>query len=132
MLEQYRGSEAILLVDDEPIVLKLARSILSHCGYTVYDYDDPRRAIDENDQFPVDLVLTDIVMPNVSGPDLVKEIKSVHPKIPCIFMSGYDLHQIAAKGIDSGCDYLRKPFTPEGLASRVRSTLEHKPPPPTS
>ena len=130
MLEKYRGTESILVVDDEPIVLNLARSILSRCGYQVYSFDDPARALDRNRDIPIDLVLTDVVMPNISGPDLVKQIKAEHPHIPCIFMSGYDLHQIASKGINAGCDYLRKPFTPEVLVKRVRTALEEKQQPP--
>ncbi len=131
-LDKYRGTESILLVDDEPVVLTLARSILSHCGYQVHSFDDPLRALDENRRFPIDLVLTDVVMPSISGPDLVKKIKAVHPHIPCIFMSGYDLNQIASQGINAGCDYLRKPFTPEGLAKRVRHALGESTRPETS
>ncbi len=126
MLEQYRGSECILLVDDEPVVLNLARSILSHCGYKVYSFENPKDALARNPEIPIDLVLTDVVMPNISGPDLVKQIKAEHPDIPCIFMSGYDLHQITSRGINAGCDYIRKPFTPEMLVKRVRSALAEK------
>ncbi len=129
MLDQYRGTETILLVDDEPVVLKLARSILSRCGYVVYDFEDPRRALDETRGTQFDLVLTDVVMPEINGPDLVKRIKAEKPEIACIFMSGYDLNQMASGGVDAPCNYLRKPFTPEGLVKRVRATLQEKSPP---
>lgn len=130
MLERYRGNETILVVDDEPVVLNLARSILTRCGYTVFDYQDPKKAIDDTRDTPFDLVLTDIVMPEITGPDLVREIKAARPDVACIYMSGYDVHQIASRGVVSSCDYLRKPFTPEGLAQRVRATLEEKTAPP--
>jgi two-component system cell cycle sensor histidine kinase/response regulator CckA len=125
-LDQYRGSETILLVDDEPLVLTVAKSILKHSGYQVHDFKDPEQALAENRQLSFDLVLTDVVMPNLSGPDLMKRIKEDQPDIPCIFMSGYDVTQINQRGIDAGCDYLRKPFTPESLLKRVRTTLEEK------
>lgn len=127
VLETYRGNESILLVDDEPAVLTLARAVLKSCGYTVHGFDDPVKALDVNRDLRVDLILTDVVMPNLSGPDLVKRIKAEHPGMPCIFMSGYDLNQIASRGIETGCEYLRKPFTPEGLVRTVRSALEAKP-----
>ncbi len=126
LLENYRGTETIMLVDDEPVVLSLARTILNHCGYKVHEFDDPLKALDENPKIRVDLVLTDVVMPNISGPDLVKRIKAEHPSIPCVFMSGYDVHQIRERGIDSGCEYLRKPFTPEALVKKIRLALEEK------
>lgn len=125
-LEQYHGSESVLLVDDEQIVLSVANSILSRYGYRVHLFADPLTALDSRSKIDFDLVLTDVVMPGMTGPELVKEIHSWRPEIPCIFMSGYDPDQIQARGVDSKCGYLRKPFTPEGLVRHVRTALSKR------
>jgi len=123
-LENFRGTESILVVDDERLILSFTRSVLKHCGYNVYEFDDPNVALRERAKLKFDLVLTDVVMPGISGPELVKEIHASNPEIPCIFMSGFDAHEVAGRGVTDTCGYLRKPFTPETLVRRVRNTLE--------
>jgi two-component system cell cycle sensor histidine kinase/response regulator CckA len=125
-LERYRGHETILLVDDEPVVLNIARSVLKLCGYNVLMYSDPLSALADFRSQSVDLILTDVVMPGLSGPELVKNVKQARPDLPCVYMSGYERDQILSRGIDAGCDYIRKPFTAEILASRIRHTLDEK------
>jgi two-component system cell cycle sensor histidine kinase/response regulator CckA len=98
--------------------------VLKYCGYKVYEFDDPNTALRERTKLKFDLVLTDVVMPGISGPELVKEIHASNPEIPCIFMSGFDAHEVAGRGVTDVCSYLRKPFTPESLVRRVRNTLE--------
>ncbi len=117
--------ETILLADDEPLVLGLARTILKRQGYRVISAEDGRKALELFQQEPcIDLVLTDVVMPELSGPQLVHRIHSINAHVPCIFMSGYTHEQIREKDTeDPGCDYLRKPFTAEMLLSAVRRLL---------
>lgn len=117
--------ETILLADDEPIVLGLAKTILKRNGYRVISAEDGQKALELFQQDPdVDLVLTDVVMPQLTGPQLVRQIHSINSGVRCIYMSGYTHEQINEKGAgDPGCDYLRKPFTPDMLLAAVRRQL---------
>jgi two-component system cell cycle sensor histidine kinase/response regulator CckA len=126
MQEEYRGAESILVADDEPIVLSLARAILKNYGYQVLLAKNGREALDVHQQSgPFDLLLTDIVMPVMTGPELAHAIKQEASDLRCIFMSGYDREQIQKHGVeDVGCDFLRKPFTPQALLKKVRETLD--------
>lgn len=126
MDEHLKGSETLLIADDEPVVLSLARNILAKHGYHVYPATDGKEALEVFRQHQaIDLLLTDVVMPAMSGPELAHEIKQEAKDLRCIFMSGYDPDQIRDKGAgDLGCDYLRKPFTPEALLRKVRNTLD--------
>lgn len=115
----------ILLADDEPIVLNLAGTILRRHGYLVISASDGHKALELFHENPaVDLVLTDVVMPSMSGPQLVHNIHEVNSQVRCIFMSGYSPDQIREHGSgDPGCDYLRKPFTPDVLLKTVQRHL---------
>ena len=126
MLEQYRGAESILVADDEPVVLSLAKLILLNHGYQVLIARSGQEALEIHHQSgPVDLVLTDVIMPQMTGPELVHEIKQQETDLRCVFMSGYDHSHIEKHGVKNlGCDYLRKPFTPEALLKKVRQTLD--------
>ncbi len=112
------------MADDEPLVLKLAGTILRRGGYNVLSAADGDVALEMFREQPVDLVLTDVVMPSMTGPQLVHQIRAEKGDIRCIFMSGFTQEQIKEKGAgDPGCNYLRKPFTPEMLLSMVRRQL---------
>jgi two-component system cell cycle sensor histidine kinase/response regulator CckA len=126
MMEEYRGAESILVADDEPIVLSLTRVILKNYGYQVLVAKDGKEALDVHQQSgPIDLLLTDVIMPAMTGPELVHALKQEVADLRCIFMSGYDKDQIQKRGVeDVGCDFLRKPFTPEALLKKVRETLD--------
>ena len=126
MLDQYRGGESILVADDEPIVLSLTRAILGNYGYRVTLAKDGAEALElHQSSGPMDLLLTDVVMPRMTGPELAHALKQEMGDIRCIFMSGYDQDYMQQHGgRDVGCDYLRKPFTPEALLKKVRSTLD--------
>lgn len=127
MLEQFHGSETLLVADDEPVVLSLARTILGRCGYRVIPATDGDEALQicREHGGSIDLLLTDVVMPRMSGPELAHCLKKENGDLRCIFMSGYGPENIRQHGGSSlGCDYLRKPFTPEALLRKVRETLD--------
>lgn len=126
MLENYRGAESILVADDEPLVLSLARVILCNHGYQVLLARDGKEALDLHQQTGhVDLLLTDVIMPAMTGPELAHALKQEVSDLRCVFMSGYDREQIQTQGVaDIGCDFLRKPFTPQALLKIVRKTLD--------
>lgn len=126
MLEQYRGKESILVADDEPVVLSLTKVILGNYGYHVLIARNGPEALAAHQQSgPVDLLLTDVIMPEMTGPELVHELKRQETSVRCVFMSGYDHEHIQKQGVrELGCDYLRKPFTPEALLKKVRQTLD--------
>lgn len=116
--------ETILVADDEPLVLNLAGTILRRSGYKVLIAQDGSSALELFRKEPVDLVLTDVVMPRMTGPQLMHRIHQENQDVPCIFMSGYTSQQIREAGADDpGCDYLMKPFTPDMLLKLVRRQL---------
>ncbi len=127
-LPAVRGTESILLVEDDRTVRDLARSILTNCGYSVLA---PER-VDEVEsmcrEYPgqVDLLLTDVVMPGISGRDLARQMTSLRPGMKVLYMSGYTDNAIVSKGLlDTGIWFLQKPFTPSTLAAKVREVLDH-------
>ena len=128
MFKQYRGNESILVADDEPVVLTLTNVILKNYGYNVLLAKNGEEALEVHRQAgPVDLVLTDVIMPQMTGPELMHELKQESKNLRCVFMSGYDHEQIQRHGVkDLGCDYLRKPFTPEALLKKIRQTLDEQ------
>jgi PAS domain S-box-containing protein len=114
------GNETILLVEDEPMVRRIARRTLEELGYRVLEAEDGERARKRLEDTAVDLVVTDMVMPGISGPELVEELRHSHPEIRVLFISGYE------GGPDSAppsAPLLEKPFTPEQLAQKVREVL---------
>jgi len=127
MFEQYRGVESILVADDEPVVLTLTKVILRTYGYNVLLATNGEEALElHRKSGPVDLVLTDVIMPQMTGPELIHELKQKTKDLRCVFMSGYDYEYIQKHGVhDLECAYLRKPFTPEALLKKVRQTLDN-------
>lgn len=126
MADSGPAAFTILVADDEPLVLNIAETILRRHGFTVLAARDGSAALElfhEQEQ-DVDLVLTDVMMPVMSGPQLVHRIHQRNGKVPCIYMSGYSSDQIREKGeVVPNCDYLMKPFTPAALLSMVRKQL---------
>jgi diguanylate cyclase (GGDEF)-like protein/PAS domain S-box-containing protein len=121
-----RGTETILLVEDEKSVRELAARILQRHGYHVLAAADGRDALEliARDQPHLDVLLTDVVMPVISGQELAKRLRASRPDLPVLFMSGYNEEAVLREGVlVSGTAFLEKPFTPSFLLHRVREIL---------
>jgi len=120
------GSESILVVEDQEEVRSLTVRSLKKYGYTVFSAAHAGEAITfcERHRGPLDLVLTDVVMPGLDGRKLADRLIRLRPELCVLFMSGYTDDAIAFHGVlEEGLEYLQKPFTPQGLAHRVRQVL---------
>ena len=121
------GGETILLVEDEPAVRELARTVLSEQGYTVIEAQNSEDAVRlaGKHRSEIHLLLTDVVMPGMSGRDLANHLTALHPYLRVLYMSGYTHNVIAENGtLEEGLSFLQKPFTPRALTQRVRETLD--------
>ncbi|GAB6094362.1 hypothetical protein JCM14469_06140 [Desulfatiferula olefinivorans] len=121
------GKETILLVEDEPSILEVTALLLESQGYTVLAAATPGEAIRiaREHQGDIELVLTDVVMPEMNGRDLARNLMSVYPGIKRLFMSGYTANVIAHQGVlDEGVHFIQKPFSAHELAARVRDALD--------
>ena len=124
--DQNAAWETVLLVEDEDAVRSLAREVLRRRGYVVIDARHAVEALRLAERHPDDihLLLTDVVLPHMSGRDLAQRLSSVRPHMKVLFMSG-DTDRARADGdLVSGSSFVQKPFTPETLARRVRLTLD--------
>jgi two-component system, cell cycle sensor histidine kinase and response regulator CckA len=120
------GSETVLLVEDEPLVRAFILRILQDRGYSVLDASGGQEALAVVEQYAgnIHLVITDVIMPGMSGKDLVLKLKARRPGIKALFISGYTDNVIVHHGIlDSGVYFLQKPFKTESLARKVREVL---------
>jgi len=123
-----RGRETILLVEDEDVVRELARETLQERGYNVLEARHPGEALlvaEQQGENGFDLLLTDVVMPHMSGPQLAQRLEEKGRKVPVLYMSGYPDDAMLRHGVmTSEYSFLQKPFTPEMLARRVREKLD--------
>jgi signal transduction histidine kinase/ActR/RegA family two-component response regulator len=119
-----RGTETILLVEDEPSVRQLAQRALEGCGYSVIAAAGHADALALAARARVDLVLTDVVMPELGGPQVADRILLLQPDAAIVYMSGYADDALRSFDLGHGVNFLRKPFTTVQLARIVRSTLD--------
>ncbi|NMB75484.1 MAG: PAS domain S-box protein [Myxococcales bacterium] len=123
------GGETILVVEDEPSFRTLCQRMLEGLGYTVIPAATPGEAIRlaREHEGQIDLLITDVVMPEMNGRDLAKNLMSIYPAIRRLFMSGYTANVIAHHGVlDEGVHFLQKPFTQNELAAKVQEALENE------
>ncbi|MEK6768504.1 MAG: MASE1 domain-containing protein [Gemmatimonadota bacterium] len=121
------GTETILLVEDNPSVRSVARRILTRFGYTVLEAADGEAALGHCRAFGgrIDLLVSDLVMPGMSGRRVAEEVSLVRPEVKLLFMSGYTDDAIVRHGVGNvGIPFLQKPFTVEELAGKVREVLD--------
>ena len=122
-----RGTETILLVEDEDGVRRLLKHVLCKQGYTVMEAKDGRSALDilEKHETAIDLLLTDMVMPHMSGREVAQRCLQLRPGTRVIYMSGYTDDVLVRTGaLGPGMSFLQKPLRPETLTSKVREVLD--------
>jgi CheY-like chemotaxis protein len=121
------GSETILLVEDEQLVRELTEEMLQECGYLVMTASDGEAGLLLSQQFAgrIDLMITDVVMPRMSGRELAEQVAILRPETRVLFMSGYTDDSIVRHGIlEEDVAFLQKPFSPELLAAKARELLD--------
>ncbi|CAN5172889.1 hypothetical protein BH24GEM2_BH24GEM2_11070 [soil metagenome] len=122
-----RGNETILLVEDEEQVRRFAGRVLRRMGYTVREASGGEEALRllGGEDAPPDLLLTDLVMPGMSGRELAEAMTGQHPSIPVLYMSGYTEDAVVQRGVrEESVEFIQKPFSPDDLARRVREVLD--------
>jgi PAS domain S-box-containing protein len=123
-----RGRETILVVEDEPMIRELIETMLQSRGYSVLIVDNPMQAAAFSAEYsgPIHLLLTDVIMPGISGREIANQISAQRPKMKVIFVSGYTPNAIVHHGIlDEDLNFLQKPFTAGTLTSKVREVLDN-------
>jgi CheY-like chemotaxis protein len=121
------GHETILLVEDDDALRKTIHRILAARGYSVLDStcSGDALSIAERHRGPIDLVLSDMVMPGLSGPDTVALIRAQRPSVKVLYMSGYSDHALLCQGSkEVTVNFIQKPFAPQALAAKVREVIE--------
>ncbi len=124
-----RGSETVLLVEDDDAVRSLCRHILHGCGYTVLEARDGMEAVRAAEQHRgrIDLLITDVVMPRMGGHEVAERLASLRPGVQVLFLSGYTEDSVVRHGIvQPEVAFLQKPFSPASLAAKVREVLDRR------
>ena len=126
-LPAARGGETILLVEDEPAILHMAAKMIAQQGYTVLAADNPETAgrLAREHAGNIHLLMTDVVMPAMNGWDLAQQLLALHPKLKCLFTSGYPADVITRNGVlDDSVFFIQKPFATHTLAAKIREALD--------
>jgi CheY-like chemotaxis protein len=125
-----RGTETILLVEDDPALRDMAAALLRRLGYAVLAAANGVEALSlkqQRDTGHIDLLFTDVVMPHMSGKELADRVRALNPLTKILFTSAYTENAIIQQGVlDKGVALLQKPFTPSALARKLREMLDRK------
>jgi PAS domain S-box-containing protein len=125
--EPARGSETVLLVEDEDSVRQLVQELLESVGYEVLTAARPAEALRLAADYagPLHLLVTDVVMPQMDGPELAQRLRGLRPDVRVLYLSGYSPGIVADRGVlENGGTFLQKPFSAEALETKVRETLD--------
>jgi CheY-like chemotaxis protein len=122
-----RGGATVLLVEDELALRDLVLDTLSEAGYTVIAAAGAEEALDRaaSHRGPIDVLLTDVIMPGISGPALARRLQELRPETRVVFMSGYTANTLGQQGV-SEQDVLEKPFSPAALVRKLESVLKNR------
>ena len=124
--EITRGSETILLVEDQPAVAATAREMLQALGYHVHVAQSGLKALELFARYKnsVDLIILDMIMPGLSGSETYDSVKKIEPNIKVILCSGYSIEGQAAQILEKGCNaFIQKPFTINDLSAKIKEVL---------
>jgi two-component system, cell cycle sensor histidine kinase and response regulator CckA len=119
--------ETVMVVEDEPAIMKMSKMMLQILGYQVLSASTPAEAIQLAQEYPgpIHLLITDVVMPGMNGCDLANQLQSLDPGIKVLFMSGYTANVIAHHGLlDKNVHFIQKPFSKNEIAAKIRQVLE--------
>ncbi|PYQ25267.1 MAG: hybrid sensor histidine kinase/response regulator [Acidobacteria bacterium] len=125
--ERAAASETLLLVEDDASVRELLRELLESAGFRVLEASRPGEAVEivKSRREPIDLLVTDVVMPEMTGPELARRLEDLRPGLRLLFLSGYTEGVVLDKGLVSdGAHFLQKPFTTDALEAKVREVLD--------
>jgi len=128
-LTDLRGNETVLLVEDDAGVRKIVRAILQRHGHTVIETSNGADALAAAREHPgvIDLLLTDVIMPGMSGRSLALELQTLRPALRVLYMSGYTDHSVVHHGVlEPGIAFLQKPITSDALMRKVRDALDQR------
>jgi CheY-like chemotaxis protein len=122
-----RGTETLLIVEDDAAILDLGKSILEQLGYTILAAATPAEAIElaQSHEGHIDLLITDVVMPKMNGNELAQRLNDEIGPLKCVYMSGYPANVIAHRGVlDDDVNFIQKPFSIVEIAGKVREVLD--------
>jgi len=128
---QSSGTETLLLVENEAAIRNLLQMALRKNGYTVLAAESGREALElvRVHAGPLDLLITDVMMPDMDGPELVRQLTTIRPETRTLFMSGYMDDALGEHGIlPANVNFIQKPFSPRVIAQKVRDILDGAPP----
>jgi two-component system, cell cycle sensor histidine kinase and response regulator CckA len=124
---RLRGTETVLLVEDSDVVREISREILKDWGYTVLEADNGKSALEIflSFQDSIELLITDVIMPDINGKALYDKLKALNPNLKVLYISGYTADIIDRHGVlDAGVKFIQKPFSIQGFTAKVREALD--------